>query len=60
LKPENEDALTKVLAFHVVAGRLTASDLKNQIGWWRPSEPKNGWWRQAGRNDARQAHCVEG
>jgi len=31
LKPENKDALTKVLTYHVVAGRLSASDLKKQI-----------------------------
>jgi uncharacterized surface protein with fasciclin (FAS1) repeats len=28
LKPENKDTLTKVLTYHVVAGRLSASDLK--------------------------------
>ena len=31
LKPENKDALTKVLTYHVVAGRPSASDLKKQI-----------------------------
>ena len=31
LKPENKDALTKVLTYHVVAGRLSARDLKEQI-----------------------------
>jgi uncharacterized surface protein with fasciclin (FAS1) repeats len=31
LKPENKPALTKVLTYHVVAGRLSASDLKKQI-----------------------------
>jgi uncharacterized surface protein with fasciclin (FAS1) repeats len=31
LKPENKDALTKVLTYHVVAGRLSALDLKKQI-----------------------------
>ena len=31
LKPENKDALTKVLTYHVVAGRLSARDLKKQI-----------------------------
>src|SRR5712691_1450779 len=31
LKPENKDTLTKVLTYHVVAGRLTALDLKQQI-----------------------------
>jgi uncharacterized surface protein with fasciclin (FAS1) repeats len=31
LKPENKAALTKVLTYHVVSGRLTASDLKRQI-----------------------------
>jgi uncharacterized surface protein with fasciclin (FAS1) repeats len=31
LKPENKDALTKVLTYHVVAGRLRALDLKKQI-----------------------------
>jgi uncharacterized surface protein with fasciclin (FAS1) repeats len=31
LKPENKDTLTKVLTYHVVAGRLSASDLKKQI-----------------------------
>ena len=31
LKPENKDALTKVLTYHVIAGRLSALDLKKQI-----------------------------
>jgi uncharacterized surface protein with fasciclin (FAS1) repeats len=31
LKPENKDMLTKVLTYHVVSGRLSASDLKKQI-----------------------------
>jgi uncharacterized surface protein with fasciclin (FAS1) repeats len=31
LKPENKAALVKVLTYHVVSGRLTASDLKRQI-----------------------------
>lgn len=31
LKPENKDALTKVLTYHVVAGRLSTRDLKKQI-----------------------------
>ena len=31
LKPENKDALTKVLTYHVVAGKLSARDLKKQI-----------------------------
>src|ERR1700755_2048548 len=31
LKPENKDQLTKILTYHVVAGRLTAKDLKKQI-----------------------------
>lgn len=31
LKPENKDALTRILTYHVVAGRLSASDLKKQI-----------------------------
>ena len=31
LKPENKDALTKVLTYHVVPGRLSALDLKKQI-----------------------------
>jgi uncharacterized surface protein with fasciclin (FAS1) repeats len=31
LKPENKDALVKVLTYHVVAGRLSAMDLKKQI-----------------------------
>jgi len=31
LKPENKATLTKVLTYHVVSGRLSASDLKNQI-----------------------------
>jgi uncharacterized surface protein with fasciclin (FAS1) repeats len=31
LKPENKDTLTKVLTYHVVAGRLSAADLKKQI-----------------------------
>jgi uncharacterized surface protein with fasciclin (FAS1) repeats len=31
LKPENKDALTKVLTYHVVAGRLSAQDLWKAI-----------------------------
>jgi uncharacterized surface protein with fasciclin (FAS1) repeats len=31
LKPENRDQLTKVLTYHVVAGRLTSSDLRKKI-----------------------------
>jgi len=31
LKPENKATLTKVLTYHVVSGRLSASDLKKQI-----------------------------
>ena len=31
LKPENKTILTKVLTYHVVAGRLSASDLKKQV-----------------------------
>ena len=31
LKPENKDALTKVLTYHVVAGRISAAELKKQI-----------------------------
>jgi uncharacterized surface protein with fasciclin (FAS1) repeats len=30
LKPENKDKLTGVLTYHVVAGRLTANDIR----WW--------------------------
>ncbi len=31
VKPENKATLTKVLTYHVVAGRLSASDLKKRI-----------------------------
>ena len=31
LRPENKDALTKVLTYHVVAGRMSAMDLKRAI-----------------------------
>ena len=31
LKPENKDMLTKILTYHVVPGRISASDLKKQI-----------------------------
>jgi uncharacterized surface protein with fasciclin (FAS1) repeats len=31
LKPENQDALKKVLTYHVVAGRWSASDLEKRI-----------------------------
>ena len=31
LKPENKDMLTKILTYHVVAGRLSASDLRKEI-----------------------------
>jgi len=31
LKPENKNTLVKVLTYHVVAGKVTAADLKKQI-----------------------------
>jgi len=31
LKPENKDMLIKVLTYHVVAGKLSAADLRSQI-----------------------------
>jgi uncharacterized surface protein with fasciclin (FAS1) repeats len=31
LKPENKDMLTKILTYHVVTGRLSASDLRKEI-----------------------------
>jgi uncharacterized surface protein with fasciclin (FAS1) repeats len=31
LKPENKDQLTKVLTYHVVAGKMNAADLMKQI-----------------------------
>jgi uncharacterized surface protein with fasciclin (FAS1) repeats len=31
LKPENKPLLTKILTYHVVAGRLSSADLKKQI-----------------------------
>lgn len=31
LKPENKDQLTKILSYHVVSGRVSASDLAKQI-----------------------------
>jgi uncharacterized surface protein with fasciclin (FAS1) repeats len=31
LKPENKEMLTKILTYHVVAGTLSAADLKKQI-----------------------------
>jgi len=31
LRPENKEMLTKVLTYHVVAGRLSAADLKHKI-----------------------------
>jgi len=31
LKPENKTTLTKVLTYHVVAGKISASDLKKMI-----------------------------
>jgi uncharacterized surface protein with fasciclin (FAS1) repeats len=31
LKPENKDTLVKVLTYHVVAGRVSASELKKEI-----------------------------
>ncbi len=31
LKPENKDMLTKILTYHVVAGRVNADDLKKMI-----------------------------
>jgi len=31
LKPENKDQLTKVLTYHVVAGRLTSNELRKKI-----------------------------
>lgn len=48
LEPENRATLTKVLTYHVVSGRLSASDLKQQI--------KAG----NGITARRQAHHAEG
>jgi uncharacterized surface protein with fasciclin (FAS1) repeats len=31
LKPENKEMLTKVLTYHIVAGRLSAAELKKMI-----------------------------
>ena len=31
VKPENRDTLTKILTYHVVAGRITTNDLKKMI-----------------------------
>ena len=31
VKPENKDTLTKILTYHVVAGRVSAADLKKMI-----------------------------
>jgi uncharacterized surface protein with fasciclin (FAS1) repeats len=31
LKPENKDTLVKILTYHVVAGRMTAADIKKAI-----------------------------
>jgi uncharacterized surface protein with fasciclin (FAS1) repeats len=31
LKPENKETLTKILTYHVVAGRLSAAELKKEI-----------------------------
>ena len=31
VKPENKETLTKILTYHVVAGRMTAADLKKAI-----------------------------
>lgn len=31
VKPENKDALTKILTYHVVSGKLSAADLKKKI-----------------------------
>ena len=31
LKPESKDTLTKILTYHVVAGRVSSDDLKKQI-----------------------------
>ncbi len=31
LKPENKDKLTKILTYHVVPGRYSAADLRNQV-----------------------------
>jgi uncharacterized surface protein with fasciclin (FAS1) repeats len=31
LKPENKDMLTKILTYHVVAGRISSAELKKQI-----------------------------
>jgi uncharacterized surface protein with fasciclin (FAS1) repeats len=31
LKPENKEMLTKILTYHVVAGRISTAELKKQI-----------------------------
>jgi uncharacterized surface protein with fasciclin (FAS1) repeats len=37
LKPENKDTLTKILTYHVVAGKMSSKDL------WKAIKAGNGW-----------------
>ena len=60
LKPENKDQLTKVLTYHVVAGRINAADLMKQIKEGNgKAMSEDRQWRDADRVDARQAHCSD-
>jgi uncharacterized surface protein with fasciclin (FAS1) repeats len=58
LKPENKDMLTKILTYHVVSGRISASELKNQ-SWKRSSHAQDGQRGDTDRDDARQQRCSE-
>jgi uncharacterized surface protein with fasciclin (FAS1) repeats len=51
LKPENRHLLTRVLTYHVLAGRVSAADLKVDHGGWRQAVGNGEEWphRLAGR-----------
>ena len=56
LKPENKSTLTKVLTYHVVAGRMSSADLKKQIkkdkGTTMLKTVSGGWlWAMMDGND---------
>ena len=62
LKPENKATLTKVLTYHVVAGRLSSKDLKaaNQGEVTGIATVEDGQWRHALGDASRRRHRAEG
>src|SRR5271165_4447210 len=59
LKPENKEMLTKILTYHVVAGRLSSAELKKEIRGGHGRDAEDGERRHAHRHDAGIEHCAE-